>query len=130
MDDVTQAGEAVETSPAVEGQEEQEVVAQDEATDEVAPEEGQTDETPEVSDEADPDIVKDDTGAEFIPKKVFDARLAKLKSITLWRSSLLRPSLIPPLLSNCDKPLGSSLRPRLTRPPTVTLHRTFQFFPG
>ena len=35
MDDVTQAGEAVETSPAVEGQEEQEVVAQDEATDEV-----------------------------------------------------------------------------------------------
>ena len=78
MDDVTQAGEAVETSPAVEGQEEQEVVAQDEATDEVAPEEGQTDETPAVSDETDPDIVKDDTGAEFIPKKVFEARLAKL----------------------------------------------------
>lgn len=77
MDDVTQAGDAVEQTPAADGQEDTEVVDQDQAAPEATPEEGQSDEAEEQP-EVDPDAVKDENGEEFIPKKVFEARLAKL----------------------------------------------------
>jgi len=78
MDEITVDGGSSDTG-AVEGQETTEVTTQEPTQDEpAAPEAGAEEVTPEASDDEALESVKDDNGEEFIPKKAFAARIAKL----------------------------------------------------